>query len=382
MRTLLIAGKSAREHLRNPALPLLALGLGPFFVVLVWLFFPSGGNTTYPVVVVEAGSQADREAVEGTVRAMERFAPSDGPPVLRVTRVADAGRARAEVTDRRAIVFVEFPGGYAEALAAAGAAATNGVPVVLGGDLGNPLYPVAAIMAHEAVSRHVGEVTGRPAVVRLSEVPLGISGSRTEFESYVPGVLVFAIGLTMFSAAVAVAQEVEGGTIRRLVRTPLRSAELLGGITVTQLGIGLGAGAASLVTASLLGFRPAGPIGLVAVVWLLACLAVIGIGLVVGALARSVAQAFLLANFPFGVFMFLSGTMFPVRGVPLATLAGEEVNLLDVLPPRHAVNALNSLITYGSTDIGYELVMLAVLSVGFFLLGAGVFRHRHLRTPA
>lgn len=381
MRTLLIASKSAREHLRNPALPLLALGLGPFFVLLMWLFFPSGGNTTYPVVVVEAASREDRDAVESTIRAMERFAPADGPPVLRVSRVADAGRAQAEVAARRAIAYVEFPEGYAPALAAAGADAARQVPVVLGGDLGNPLYPVAAILAHEAVAGHVGEVTGRPAVVALAEVPLGISGSRTEFESYVPGVLVFAIGLTMFSAAVGVAQEVEGRTIRRLVRTPLRSADLLGGITLVQLGIGLGAGAASLVTATVLGFRPAGPVGLVGLVWLLACLAVIGIGLVVGALARSVAQAFLLANFPFGVFMFLSGTMFPVRGVALFTVGGEEVNLLDVLPPRHAVNALNSLITYGSTDIGYELVMLGALSAGFFLLGAGLFHHRHLRTP-
>ncbi|MDQ7993976.1 MAG: ABC transporter permease, partial [Propionicimonas sp.] len=365
----------------DPALPLLALGLGPFFVALIWLFFPSGGSTTYPVAVVEAGAPGDRAAVEQAITALERFGADDGAPVLEVTRVANPAEAAAEVQARRAAAYVDFPAGFAAALAAASADPERGVPVTIAGDLGNPLYPVTAIMAHEAVARHLGAVTGRQPVLALTEVALGTSGARTEFEAYVPGVLVFAIGLTMFSAAVAVAQEVEGGTVRRLVRTPLRAGEFLGGVTLVQLGIGLGAGVLSLATAGLLGFRPAGPVPLVGLVWLLTCLAVIGIGLVVGAVARSVAQAFLLANFPFGVFMFLSGTMFPIRGVPLLVVAGQEVNLLDVLPPRHAVNALNDLITYGSTDIGYELAMLAALSAGFFWAGAALFRHRHLRAP-
>ena len=142
----------------------------------------------------------------------------------------------------------------------------------------------------------------------------------------------------------------------------------------------MGPGAASLGVACALGFRPAGSIPLILVVWLLTSLSVIGMGLIVGAFCRTVTQAFLLANFPFGVNMFLSGSMFPVRGFVLFRIGGQDVNLLDILPPRHAVNALNSLITYGSTNIGYELTMLTLLSVGFFVLGAWVFARRHLRS--
>jgi hypothetical protein len=77
--------------------------------------------------------------------------------------------------------------------------------------------------------------------------------------------------------------------------------------------------------------------------------------------------------------MFLSGTVFPLRGWPLFTIAGQEINALDILPTRHAVTALTAVFSYGSTAIGYQLVALAVLSLGFFAAGALAFHQRHLR---
>lgn len=40
------------------------------------------------------------------------------------------------------------------------------------------------------------------------------------------------------------------------------------------------------------------------------------------------------------------------------------MNLLDVLPARHAVNALSTVVSPGSNDVGYELGMLAALAGG------------------
>ena len=375
MKTLAVAVKSAREQLRNPLIPLLTVGFGAFFVLLIGLFFPSGGSTIFRVVVADEDAGAHGPAV---VDALSRVAYGTGSSVLEVRQVADGATARAVVEGREAIVFLELGSGFSQAVEDAGAG-TGQVPVTIGGDLGSPSYPVAAIMVVQAVDEYLQEATGRPSLVQLDEVALGNSGNRTEFDLYVPGVLVFAIGLMIFSAAVVLAQEVETGTINRLVRTPVGAARLLGGITLVQLMLGLLAGVAALGTAALLGFRSVGPLWLALPVWLLTGLSVIGLGLLVASAARSVAQAFLLANFPFGVFMFLSGTMFPVRGVALFTVAGQEVNLLDVLPQRHAVNALTAVFGYGSTDIGYELGMLTLLSVAFFALGVWVFRRVHLR---
>ena len=378
---LAVAGKTLREQVRNPWLPLLAIGLGPFFVLLMWAFFPSGGSTTYPVVVVDSDTGASGGGIRSGDRAvasLRSLTYDTGVPILDVRQVADLDHAQAEIEARRAVAFVELPAGFNRSLLAA-RQGTGAVPVRIGGDLGSPTYPVVAIMIADGLDRFARQETGRTALLDLTETPLGASGSRTEFELYVPGVLVFAIGLMMFAAATALAQETEAGTINRLVRAPISAAELLGGITIVQVLVGLVAGLASLGTAALLGFRSAGPIWMALPIWVLTSLSVIGLGLLVAAFTRSVAQAFLVANFPFGLFMFLSGTMFPVRGVPLFTLAGHEVNLLDLLPPRHAVNALTSVFSFGSTSIGYELVMLTLLSVAYFLLGAWAFHRRHLR---
>jgi len=375
MRTLAVAVKSAREQLRNPLIPLLTIGFGAFFVLMIGLFFPSGGSTVFEVVVAN-GDTGPHGA--GVVRALSEVVYGTGSSVLEVHQAPDAASARAAVEARDAIVFVELAPGFSQAVESAGAGTTQ-VPVTIGGDLGSPTYPVAAIMVAQAVDGYLQQVTGRPALVQLDEVALGNSGSRTEFDLYVPGVLVFAIGLMIFSAAMVLAQEVEAGTINRLVRTPAGAASLLGGITLVQLVLGILAGVAALGTAALMGFRSVGPLWLALPVWALTGLSVIGLGLLVAGFVRSVAQAFLLANFPFGVFMFLSGTVFPVRGVALFTVAGQEVNLLDVLPQRHAVNALTKVFGYGSTDIGYELGMLALLSVAYFAVGVWVFHRRHLR---
>ena len=378
---LAVAGKTLREQVRNPWLPLLAIGLGPFFVLLMWAFFPSGGSTTYPVVVVDSDTGASGGGIRSGDRAfasLRSLTYDTGVPILDVRQVADLDHAQAEIEARRAVAFVELPEGFTRSLLAA-RQGTGAVPVRIGGDLGSPTYPVVAIMIADGLDRFARQETGRTSLLDLTETPLGASGSRTEFELYVPGVLVFAIGLMMFAAATALAKETEAGTINRLVRAPISAAELLGGITIVQVLVGLVAGLASLGTAALLGFRSAGPIWMALPIWVLTSLSVIGLGLLVAAFTRSVAQAFLVANFPFGLFMFLSGTMFPVRGVPLFTLAGHEVNLLDLLPPRHAVNALTSVFSFGSTSIGYELVMLTLLSAAYFLLGAWAFHRRHLR---
>ena len=371
MRWRAVFAKTLTEQVRNPLVPLLTLAFAPFFVLLIWMFFPSGGSTTYPVVVVNADAgPAGDAAVAGLVAR----AYADGSPILEVTRVPDRATADAAIADRLAVAFVELPSGFTASLAA-----DAPVPVTIGGDLSAPTYAVAAVLAADTIDEFVQRETGRQPVLDLDEVALGESAARSEFELYVPGVLVFALGMMIFAAAMTAAAEVEAGTLHRLALTPLTSADLLGGITAAQLLLGLAAGAIALGTAVALGFTIVGPWWPVLPIWALTSLGVIGLGLITAALTRTVAQAFLAANFPFGIFMFLSGTMFPVRGVTLFTVGDQPVNLLDVLPPRHAVNALAKVFTYGSTDIGYELAMLAGLSLAFFALGAWLFHRRHLR---
>jgi ABC-type transport system involved in multi-copper enzyme maturation permease subunit len=374
MRTLAIAAKAARDQLRNLWLPLLVIALGPFFVALTSLFFPAGGSTSYPIVVVNSDTGPTGAQV---VSALEKLSYDSGDRLLNVAVVADVATAKAAVTARHAVVFMVIPPEFSAEVATAAQTARS-VPITFGGDMGSPTYPVAAILTAQVVEAQVQQVSGRAPLLQISEVSVGV-GARTEFELYVPGVLIFAIGIMLFSAAMSIAQEIESGTVNRLIRSRASAWSILGGHALVQVVLALLAGTASLGVAVALGFHSAGPLWLAIPIWILTSLGVIGLGMLVAAYSRSVAQAFLMANLPFGLFMFLSGTVFPLQGWSLFTIAGQEINALDVLPTRHAVTALTAVFSYGSTAIGYQLTALAVLSLGFFAAGALAFRHRHLR---
>jgi ABC-2 type transport system permease protein len=107
---------------------------------------------------------------------------------------------------------------------------------------------------------------------------------------------------------------------------------------------------------------------------------IIGTGLVVACFSRTVTQAFLLANFPLALFMFFSSAVFPVPKVPLFTLGGRAIGLYDILPPTHAVVALNKVLTLGAGlgDVAYELAALLILSAAYFSLGVWLFQRTHL----
>jgi len=53
-----------------------------------------------------------------------------------------------------------------------------------------------------------------------------------------------------------------------------------------------------------------------------------------------------------------------------------------MLPPTHAVLALNKIFTYGAgfADILYEISMLLILTVIYYAIGVILFRKKHILT--
>jgi ABC-2 type transport system permease protein len=238
----------------------------------------------------------------------------------------------------------------------------------------------ASILALSGLETYIQQVTGQTPLIQYSEQPLGDSAARTEFEFYVPGVLVFAIIMLVFMASMAAAHEVEAGTLRRLRLTPMKSFELLGGMSAALILVGVAAELLALVAAVALGFRSQGPFWVAVLIGVITSLSVVGVGLVVACFSRTVTQAFLIANFPLGLFMFFSGAIFPIPKVPLFTIAGHAFGLADILPPTHGVAALNKVFTLGAgfSEVAFELAMLTVLSVMYFALGAWLFQRRQM----
>lgn len=374
--------KSMREQGRDPLILSLTLAFAPFFVLLYRLWFPSG-STVYPVLVLNQDRPAHNLNVgQDCVRAMEAMTYQDGSPLLSVRPVMDRGAAEKLLRDRKAAALVILPPELsAQTAAQAADPAAPQAEFILAGDLANPQYAVAAVMASAAVDETVQAAAGRKGPLRLVEEAIGGSGARTEFENYVPGLLVFAVIMLIFQSSMLVAREVEAGTLRRLVLSRAGAGEYLAGVSAAQVLVGVVSVALTLAAAYALGFRSLGPVWLALLVGAFAALSVVGMGLVVACFARTVTQAFLVANFPLALLMFFSGAIYPVPRVTLFTAGSVEVGLYDFLPASHAVTALNKVMALGSGlgDVTYELAALALLSGLYFGLGVWLFRRTHMR---
>ena len=389
MRIWSVFRKSVRESKRDMWTVLLSMAFAPLFVFLYWLITEGSGVTSYHLLVLNqdvAATLADgstlsagREIVDG----LQELTYEDGRPLLHVEMIADRSEAEAKLRDRDASALVIIPEDFSTQLAAfqsGDTAASTKLTFI--GDLSNPTYMLAAIMGMSVADQYTQNLTEAPRPVELIEIPLGASAARTEFELYVPGLFVFSIVMIIFQAAMTPARDIEAGVMRRLRLTRLSTAEYLGGTTLWLTVVALLEVLLTFGTALAFGFRSQGPLWLAILVAGITAVSTIGVGLIVACFSKTVSKAFVVANFPFGLLVFLTGSIFPLPRQALFELFGRGITLFDILPPTHAVIALNKIFTLGAglEDILFELAALILLSGLYFGVGVWIFQRTQMRT--
>jgi ABC-2 type transport system permease protein len=386
MRLWTVFLKTWREMLRDGWALGLTLVFSPLFVFGYWAF-TQGSSTAYTVLVINqdqgaALSAGGRlQAGDEAIQAVQAVRYADGNPLLKVSRLDDLAQVDRILKDRGAVAFLVIPADFSRTLLALQAGdRSQSAQITFGGDLTNPYYTVGATLAIGAIDSYVIRASGQKPLVSYVEKALAGSAARTEFEIYTPGVIIFSVMMLIFLAAMVVAREVESGTLRRLQITRMTSFDFLGGVTLAMLSLAVLSLLITIQTAVWLGFRSLGPLWTAVVVGAVASLSIIGAGLVVACFSRSVSQAFIIANFPLGLFMFFSGAIFPLPKLVIFQLAGHDVGLFDFLPPAHAVVALNKVLTLGAglQDVAYELTALISLSLLYFAIGVWLFQRLHM----
>jgi ABC-2 type transport system permease protein len=375
--------KSLREQARDLLTLSLSLTLAPGFVFLYWLFFPSGGYTTYDAVVVNHDrSVAVISAGEDLISALQEVTYADGQPILDVQLMEDRAEAESKIKDRKIEVLLIIPDTLSETIQAFQMGEeVEPATITFIGDLTNPYYAVAAVMASAGLENYVQLITSEARPIQIEEIPMGDSAGRTEFEIYVPGMLMFSIVILVFEAAMVVAYEVESGTLKRLKITKVSTFELLGGISASVVLIGVVGLLLAFAAAFALGFTSHGPLWIAILIGVITTISVIGVGLMIAAFSKTVSQAFIIANFPLVFFMFFTGVAFPIPGVTLFTIAGHPFGLYDILPPTHAVVAMGKVLTLGAglNEVLFELSALVILSILYFALGVWLFKRKHMK---
>ena len=384
MRLLSVFRVSLREQLRSPWDLLLTLMLAPMFIWLYWSMV-GGGSTYYRVLVINNDRASCpigdpvQTCAEQAIEQMSSLAYESGTPLLKLTEAHDRAEAESRLRDKKAFALIIFSENFTESIRAGKPG--SGSQVTFVGDLTNPYYTPAVVFSNAVLESYVREATGYPSPILVAEEPLGGSASRSEFEVYVPGLLIAASTMMLFSIAILITRQVETGTVRRLQITRMTAFDMLGGISILYILISLVTVALSFATAQTLGFRSQGPLWVGMLICAITGVSVVGLGLITACFSRTVARAAIIVNFPLFLVLFFSGAVFPVGNPRLFTLASRDYGLFDLLPQTHATQALNKVLSLGAGagEVKFELIALSVLTLCYFLIGIWLFRRMYLQ---
>jgi ABC-2 type transport system permease protein len=384
MRLLSVFRVTMREQMRSFWDLAIVLSIAPLFIWMYWSFV-GGGSTSYAVLVangdrgvlLDDGTRADYGG--DVIAMMSALEYESGAPLLSVRAVDDPLQGEKLLRDRKAAAMLVFSADFSESIRAGrplGAAQLEFV-----GDISNPYYTPAAVISNAVLDGFLRETMGQPSPITVSERPLGGSANRTEFEVYVPGLLIAAGTMMLFSIAIALSRLIESGVVRRLTLTRMTAMDLLGGISIMYVLVSLATVALSFALATMLGFRSQGPLWLAVAICAVTGVSVIGVGLITACFSATVTRAAILVNFPLLLLLFFSGSVFPIGNPRLFAIGERMIGIFDFLPQTHANIALNKVLSLGAGigDVAFELCALAALSILYFTAGVLLFRARHLR---
>jgi len=360
--------------------------MAPFFVAVYFLILESYVST-YTVLVVNndqgvedsSGFINHGELMTEAARTL-LIESSDLPFRVKTAETRESGISRLKNKKGDALVII--PENFSETIQ--GQLNTQNhseIGIEFIGDLTNIEYMVSAVWANAAISEYVGYAIQSTGTVQVTETSLGLSGSISEFDLMVPGLLILALIMLMFSATIAIVAEVENKTIIRLKLSNLSTFEFLSGVSIVQVLVGLLSILLTLAVAISMGFHHYGSMGILIIIAVLTSISIIAFSLILAAVTKTVNEVLIVGNFPLFLFMFFTGAAFPIEGKTLFHIAGYPVSFQGLMSPSHAIPALKKvmIMEMSLADVIPELIAIIVLTILYFAIGVWAFQKRHMR---
>jgi ABC-2 type transport system permease protein len=386
MKLLAILQKNMREQLRSFWVLLLTLSMGPFFIFIYYLITETS-KPQYGICIVnnDKGLMFDKTGLnhgDELIAFFEEMKKDTATLPFKLTEAEARLDGVALLKDKKADALIVIGETFSDALQKSDSVNEHPIaPVEFVGDLTNTNYLISAVWSNEIINEYCLTATGSKRVVSIIETALGASGTLSDFEMMVPGLLIVSLIMLMFTASIAFVSEVENRTIMRLKLSKLKAVEFLGGISLVQLIVGVTSALLTLIIAIGLGFQYKGSLVLMIVIAALTSLSIIAFSLIIAAVTKSANEVLVVGNFPMFLFIFFTGAAFPLKSNALFTIAGYPVNIQGLMTPTHAISALNKTLVMNMSfgSIIPELTAIVVLTAIYFLIGAWLFNRRHLR---
>jgi ABC-2 type transport system permease protein len=379
--------KSIREQVRDYWILLIVVLLAPFFIFVYYMMIESE-NPDYDILLVNndlginIGIGSSLSLGDSLFAFLEDQAGEYEEVSLNFYHEDNREEAINKLKDEKADVLLVIPPGFTHTVLSDPPGVSEPAILELAGNITDMHYIIGAVWTEELFNRFLILSTGMELPVKWVETQLGHSGDRTEFELYVPGMLILAIIMMMFSASAAIVREPEIQTLKRLKLSRLSAFEFLTGVSLVQIivaGISL---VLALLTAIGLGYKVIpGTLGYLLLVSFLTSLSVIAFSLIFAAFCRSIKDVAIIGTFPLLIFMFSTGASMPLSGGTLFSIGSFDFNINGILAPSHAVSALNKVLVMGHEPVRTlpDILALVILTVMYFILGVWIFNKRHMK---
>ncbi len=376
MKMLSLTRKTLVEAWREPKLFGLLLLFPAALIVIYYVAFGQANQGLTQLLRVLVINQDAGPAGAELVAAL-RAEQFDGQPVLEVVPLADRNLAEATLRERKAALLLVIPPGFSQALTAAAGPAQ----MLLVGDQASDTYVFASGFVATVVDGYTKHVIGWQAPENVAMGFVAGTGTLSDLQFGIPGVLVFGVLFNTISAATVLVREEVNGTLRRLRLSRVSALEVIAGLALAHLVLAALQVPAAFGVALLFGFKSPGSLVLAIGIGALLSLSATGMGLIAACFSHNDGEAASIGTIFLMPLAFLSGAIFPMPPMPVFTLAGHTVQAYDLLPSTHAAEAMRRVLIFGDgpAAVAYSLIGLTVLSVLYLALGVGVYQQLKLR---
>ncbi len=386
MRWYFVFIKSFKEQIRDYWILLLTISLAPFFVFMYYMMVETE-SPEFNIILVnqDEGTLFMGKPInlgDSLITYMQKESMDQETSMLNYTEQEERLAGINLLQEGEADVMLVFPGQLTRTLLNPEYNAPTGTLLEIVGNVTDMQYIIGAVWSEELVNQFIREASGIALPLGWKETTLGHSGQRTTFELYVPGMMILAIIMMIFSASAAIVREPEAKTLERLKISNLSALEFLGGISLIQVIVAIISLLLTMLVAVSLGYiLLPGTFWFIMLVAFLTSLSMIAFSLIVAAICRSIKDVAIIGTFPLVILMFFTGAAFPISGGKLFTIAGITFHVNDILSPTWAVDALNKVLIRGQEikETIPDLTMILVLTLAYFIIGVWAFRRRHMR---
>jgi ABC-2 type transport system permease protein len=344
-------------------IPALAFLLAfPLLFMVIFGAALSGNNTpSYNIAVIDRdGTQASAAFVTGALDKVATF-------VIKPYSSEDTALSALKLGDLRA--YIVIPTGFGDAVSKhlADPAATAQIDLDITYDESDLSISSDIVSTVNVVVRSFAHID---IPVTVTANPVNIAHKPQQIDFLAPGIIVFGLLIMIPTASRILSRDREQGYLARLLTTPTRPWEFISGYALCMMLVAIVQIVFFIAVAQLYGVHIAGSVLLAFLIFLLTALASIGIGMIVGSIAKSQNQAEPLTwlfTMPLAV---LSGVWFSTSYMPkyIQTIA-------NIFPYAHAVNASREVLIRGASlaAVQTDVIFLAGWAAGALLLGVFFF---------